>query len=216
VPAGNGRPSGQWTSGDWPDESSSPDETSAETTAAPRTRGAQDVQIADSSDDWPQYLIPVGTAEAAESGNPPFNGVGPNAQHARAVAESDADFAAAGLVILARGKAVAVQIPGFATPRVYDFVALDPETGELVGFEVKTTKLDVIALNFSQVEKDIAVYELGGVYAPSLGGWLTSVAYDAACDGCENLNIRSRYLRFRLWLAHIPVYTRRYIGSMEQ
>jgi hypothetical protein len=216
VPAGNGRPSGQWTSGDWADETSESEQ--APELEHPSNSGdaqpAEPVQVADASANWAQYLNPVDSADAAERTGAPFNGVGPNDQHARAVAESEANFASLGLIILNGGKSMAVTIPGFPTPRYYDFVALNPETGELVGVEVKSTQFDAILLNPFQVEKDVAVYTLGGVDVkiPSLGVYrLTSVAYDAACDGCENLRVRTYYLRFRLWLAGIPFYTRDHI-----
>ena len=52
VPAGNGRPSGQWTSGDWSDETSLNGEGAPP--PARQSEGGQDqgVQIADASDDW--------------------------------------------------------------------------------------------------------------------------------------------------------------------
>ncbi|HYA74471.1 MAG TPA: hypothetical protein VEF36_15070 [Roseiarcus sp.] len=74
---------------------------------------------------------------------------------------------------------------------------------------MKSTKFDTIFLNPFQVEKDVAVYALGGVDA--LGGRLTSVAYDAACEGCEQLNVRTYYLHWRLQQAGAVFYTRRYI-----
>ena len=216
VPAGNGRPSGQWTSGDWTDQANDSEQT-PELERPPTSDDTQPVkptQIADASANWAQYLNPISSADAAERTGASFNGKGPNNQHTRAVAESEANFASLGLVILNGGKSMAVTIPGFPTPRVYDFVALNPETGELVGVEVKSTQFDAIFLNPFQVEKDVAVYTLGGVDVdiPSLGRRkLTSVAYDAACDGCEHLRVRTYYLRFRLWLAGIPFYTRDHI-----
>jgi hypothetical protein len=204
VPAGNGRESGQWTSGDWADEARA---------ASPHSPSG--VQIADSSPNWAQYLNPVGTAEAAEHTGAPFNGVGPNKQHDRAVEESKANFKSMGLIIAPK-EANAVTIPGFATPRIYEFIALDPDTGELVGVEVKSTKFDAIFLNPFQVEKDVAIYALGGVKVDSLDAFLTSVAYDTACDGCENIRVRTIYLHARLLNAGIPFYTRHYIGSEQQ
>jgi hypothetical protein len=216
VPAGNGRPSGQWTSGHWTDEASDseqPPELEHPSSSAD-SQSAEPTQITDASENWTQYLNPFGSADAAERTGAPFNGRGPYDQHACAVAESEANFASLGLIIINGGKSVAVDIAGFPTPRYYDFVALDPETGELVGVEVKSTKFDTIFLNPFQVEKDVAVYTLGGVDA--LGGRLTSVAYDAACDGCESLNVRTYYLHWRLQQAGIPFYTRRYIWRGDQ
>jgi hypothetical protein len=216
VPAGNGRPSGQWTSGDWADQSSGGQQSTEleRPSSSSDAQSAEPTQIADASTNWAQYLVLVDPAEAAERNGAAFNGVGPYNQHARAVAESEANFASMGLIILNGGKSMAVTIPGFPTPRYYDFVVLNPETDELVGVEVKSTQFDAILLNPFQVEKDVAVYTLGGVDVkiPSLGiRKLTSVAYDAACDGCENLKVRTYYLRFRLWLAGISFYTRDYI-----
>jgi hypothetical protein len=205
VPAGSGRESGQWTSGDFDDD--------APAASPPSPHG---VQVADNSPNWAQYLSPVGTAEAAERTGAPFNGVGPNKQHDRAVAESMANFEAMGLIVVAIGNAARVTIPGFATPRIYDFIALDPDSGELVGVEVKSTKFDAIFLNPFQVEKDVAIYALGGVKVDSLDAFLTSVAYDTACDGCENIRVRTIYLHARLLNAGIPFYTRHYIGSEQQ
>ncbi|MGD1038073.1 MAG: hypothetical protein ABR878_13030 [Roseiarcus sp.] len=218
VPAGNGRPSGRWTSGDWADEANDSEQTPEleHPSSARDAQSAKPTQIADASANWAQNLNPVGPANAAERSGAPFNGVGPNDQHARAVAESEANFASLGLIILNRGQSVAVKIDGFATPRIYDFVALDPETGELVGVEVKSTKYDTIFFNPFQVDKDVAIYTLGGVFVESLGGRLTSVAYDAACDGCEQLNFRTYYLHWKLQQAGISVYTRQYIWRGDQ
>jgi hypothetical protein len=216
VPARNGRPSGQWTSGDSGDEASDSQPTPQleRPSSSSGAQSAEPTQVADASPNWAQYLNPFGSADAAERTGAPFKGAGPNDQHTRAVAESEANFASLGLIILNGGKSMAITIPGFPTPRYYDFVALNPETGELVGVEVKSTQFDAIFLNPFQVEKDVAVYTFGGVDVdvPSLGVYrLTSVAYDAACDGCEHLRVRTYYLRFRLWLAGIPFYTRDHI-----
>jgi hypothetical protein len=216
VPPGSGRPSGRWTAGDWTNQASDNQQTTEleRPSSSADTQPNKPIQIADASGNWAQYINPIDSADAAERTGADFNGTGPNRQHARAVAESEANFAAMGLVILNDGNSMAVTISGFPTPRVYDFVALNPETGELVGVEVKSTQFDAIFLNPFQVEKDVAVYTPGGVGVdiPSLGTRkLTSVAYDAACDGCEKLKVRTYYLRFRLQLAGIPFYTRDYI-----
>ena len=218
MPAGNGIVSGQWTSGDWAEEASNSQQTPEleRPSSSSDAQSAEPTQVADASENWTQYLSPIGSANAAERNGAPFNGVGPNDQHARAVAESEANFASLGLIILNRGNSVAVNIPGFPTPRYYDFVALDPETGELVGVEVKSTKFDTIFFNPFQVDKDVAIYTLGGVFVESLDGWLTSVAYDAACDGCERLKFRTYYLDWKLQQAGISVYTRQYIWRGDQ
>ena len=218
VPAGNGRPSGQWTSGEWTDEASESDPSPEleHPSSFDDAQSAEPTQVADASPNWAQYLNPFDSADAAERTGAPFNGVSPNKQHARAVAESEANFASMGLIILNGGRAVAVKIDGFATPRYYDFVALNPETGELVGVEVKSTKFDTIFFNPFQVDKDVEVYALGGVYVESLDGWLTSVIYDAACDGCEQLNFRTYYLHWKLQQAGIQFYTRRNAWRRDQ
>jgi len=66
-----------------------------------------------------------------------------------------------------------------------------------------------VFFNPFQVNKDVAVYTPGGVYVESLKGWLTSVIYDAACDGCEQINFRTYYLHWKLQQAGIEFYTRR-------
>jgi len=76
VPAGNGRPSGQWTSGDWANAAEDSDDSNSPSASSNSgTREAAGVQIADASDDWAQYLNPVGSAQAATwndtSGKPP-------------------------------------------------------------------------------------------------------------------------------------------------
>jgi hypothetical protein len=152
VPAGNGRESGRWTSGDGADDGATDD--AASPPGAPNGSsgdGSRGVQIADDSDDWPQYLSPVSSAQAAEAGRPPFNGVGPNAQHQAGVARAIALYQANGFIV-ASDRPVAVNVPGFTSPRVYDFVVIDPVTGSYIGVEVKTTMYDTIFFDSSQVD----------------------------------------------------------------
>jgi hypothetical protein len=207
VPAGSGRESGQWTSGD---------QASGETTdaASQRSPSADErspvsdhpVQIADSSPNWAQYLNPIGEAEAAETGRPGYSGRGPNDQHAVGVALAVERLRAEGYEILSNG-ATPVDVPGFSTPRVYDFIARDPATGLVWGMEVKTTMYDTIFLNPSQVMKDAAIYETGGGYAASLDEDVTRVGYIAYCRGCAEIDLRSFYLRNILNLAGIKIRT---------
>jgi hypothetical protein len=206
VPAGNGRPSGQWMSGD------SADDGAADDVAAPpnapnvaASEGSRGVQIADDSGDWPQYLDPISSAEATESRKRPYNGQGPNDQHRAGVAAAIARFQANGFEILSPRDTPAV-IAGFATPRVYDFVARDPETGLVYGVEVKTTMFDTIFFNSSQVDKDVAVYEVGAA-VPGIVAPITRVAYVTICYGCSALDLRSYRLRKKLDEAGITIHT---------
>ncbi len=178
VPAGNGRPSGQWTSGDWAEDDAA-DDAASSPSAPDRTAGntSTGVQIADSSNDWAQYLNPVGAAEAAEGAKPPFNRRGPNNQHDQGVAKAIAWYRAHGYTIVSED-AFAVYVPGFSTPRIYDFGVQDP-SGKIWGAEIKTTKFDTIFLNPMQVFKDVALYASNGGSAPSLksGDLVTGVMY---------------------------------------
>lgn len=175
VPAGSGRESGQWTSGDTGD--------------APPTDAAG-ASTGESSN-------PVGGAEPAETKKPAFNGREPNDQHQRRVEEAQADYVARGFTI-ASASPVSVNIPGFPGPRIYDFVARDPVTNEYIGVEVKTTQYDAIYLNASQVDKDAALLKAQGVLVPSLRAKITLVAYETYCGGCWYINLRTAYLVAKL------------------
>jgi hypothetical protein len=213
VPAGNGRPSGQWTSGDWAQDGATADTASFHSAPdSPASDGSRGVQIADDSDDWLQYLNPVDSAEAQEAGRPPFNGVGPNAQHQAGVEQAKALYQAHGFILASKG-AVAVTVPGFATPRVYDFIVQDPASGLFIGVEVKTTMYDTIIFDGSQVDKDVALYETGGGLAPSLGVKVTRVAYEAFCSYCSMINLWSASLAFRLLAAGIRMRVYKYPGG---
>jgi len=213
VPAGYGRPSGQWTSGDWEDDGAAADTAPPPSAPeSPASDGPRGVQIADASGDWLQYLNPIGSTQAAEAGGAPFNGVGPNAQHKAGVARAKALYQAHGFVLASEG-AVAVNVPGFATPRVYDFVVQDPASGLFIGVEVKTTMYDTIFFDGSQVDKDVALYETGGGLAPALGVQVTRVAYEAFCSYCSMVNLRSASLALRLLAAGIRVRSYRYPGQ---
>ena len=217
MPAGNGRPSGQWTSGDWSEDSAADDATSTPAVSdSPTGNQSHGIQIADASDDWLQYLSPVGSAESAEAGRPPFNGVGPNAQHQAGVDRAMAVYEAHGFIVVSKG-AVAVNVPGFATPRVYDFVVRDPASELYIGVEVKTTMYDTVFFDSSQVDKDVALYETGGGSAPALlgGGRITRVAYEAFCAYCPMINLGRASLVLRLLEAGIRVRAYQYPGQDE-
>jgi hypothetical protein len=147
-----------------------------------------------------QYANPVGAAEAA----PAFNGNAPNTQHDLGVQAAIADGRANGFLIMRDGP-VAVMVPGFPTPRVYDFVMMDPLTADVIGVEVKTTMYDTIFLNPSQVEKDVALYEAGGASSSSLEQPVNKVAYAAYCFGCAAIDFRRAYLYARLLGAGIHI-----------
>jgi hypothetical protein len=215
VPAGSGRASGQWASGDDADEGAADDATSpASATHDTASSGSRGVQIADDSDDWLPYLNPISTAQAAGSGRAPFNGVGPNAQHQTGVEQAQALYQAHGFILASEG-AVAVTVPGFATPRVYDFVAQDPVAGAFIGVEVNTTMYDTIFFDSSQVDKDVAIYDAGGGSAPSLAGKVTRVAYEAFCAHCPMANLGRASLVLRLVEAGVRVRAYQYPGQDE-
>jgi hypothetical protein len=171
VPAGNGRESGQWTSGNAPSAST-----------------------------------------AGEAKKPAFNGRGPNDQHQRRVVEAQTDYVARGFKI-ASASPVSVNIPGFPTPRIYDFVAQNPITNELIGVEVKTTQYDAIYLNASQVDKDAALLEAQGVLVPSLGAKITLIAYETYCGGCWYINLRTAYLVAKLLSAGVTIKYHPFAGG---
>ncbi len=107
VPAGNGRPSGQWTSGNQSGDIAADDMASpASVSAGAAATASQGIQIADASEDWPQYLDPIGTAEAAEAGGSQFNGTRPYVQHQLGVAAAIAHYQALGYAIFASGATV--------------------------------------------------------------------------------------------------------------
>jgi hypothetical protein len=202
VPAGNGRPSGQWTSGDWEDDGGS-DDASAPTSASNDVVSgrSQSVQISDASNDWTQHLNPIASAEAAQAGASPFNGVGPYTQHQLGVAAAIAHYEALGYVIFSR-TATAVDVPGFASPRVYDFVVQSPD-GLLIGVEVKTTMGDTIFLKPIQVAKDVTLMLDGGGVARVSGASIRGVAYTTYCRYCDKIDIRGAVLYGLLKFANI-------------
>lgn len=215
VPAGNGRPSGQWTNGEWRHDTDEADVAAKPASAqnAEANIEPREIQIADASDDWAQYLNPIDSAAAAESEKQPFNGAGPNAQHQAGIDQAIALYQAHGFVI-ASSRPVAVTVPGFATPRVYDFVVLDPIAKVYIGVEVKTTMHDTINLNGSQVDKDVAIYESPrGGFAPALNANITEVAYETFCAYCAIVNLAKADLVIRLLAAGIRIRTYQYPGG---
>jgi hypothetical protein len=89
---------------------------------------------------------------------------------------------------------VAVDVPGFPTPRFYDYIMKDPITGKYFGVEVKTTLYDTIRLVPSQVKKD-AVVVAQGAKVRNQPVWLDGVSYSTYCFECEELDIRSWVLQ---------------------
>jgi hypothetical protein len=212
VPPGNGRQSGQWTSGDWTDATPDSSDTESEPPPTKQRPIPEGVQIADNSANWFKYLNPVSEAEAASRANrTPFNGSGPNDQHDQGVLDAQAAYVARGFLIASNGP-ISVRIPGLGL-RFYDFIALDPETRELIGVEVKTTQYDAISVDKDQVEKDVALLEAGGVYVPQLNGKITAVAYETFCNGCLYINLRKAYLVMRLLESGIRIRAFSYPGG---
>jgi hypothetical protein len=208
VPAGSGRERGQWTSGDWSDEGAEDNRAEAPNpsskTPAHRETG---VQVADASSNFAQYLNPVGEAQAANLDD--VSGKPPNTRHDVGVALTVQKYRDNALIILSEGP-VAVAVPGFATPRVYDCLVLDPSTNLVIADEEKTTIYDVIFLNEEQVAKDVAVLRFGG-WATSLDINVDRVAYSAHCFGCDLIDLRPLHLwdglreaGVNIWFEYLP------------
>jgi hypothetical protein len=115
------------------------------------------------------------------------------ARHRIGVDASIATAVERGFKIIIREE-VATDVPGFDTPRFYDYIMQDPLTGKTFGVEVKTTIYDTVRLDRSQVEKDAAVIA-GGAKVRKQNVWLDGVSYSTYCFDCENLDIRSRVLQ---------------------
>ena len=211
VPAGNGRPSGQWTSGDWANTATDASATELDQSLGEQKPSTFGVQISDNSSNWVKYLNPISEAEAAGTGRLAFNGPGPNIQHEKGVQDAKAAYSARGFLIASEGP-ISVTIPGLG-PRIYDFVAQDPKTGELIGVEVKTAQYDAISLNKDQVDKDVALLSAGGIFVPQLRGKMTAVAYETFCGGCSYINFRKGYLVLRLLESGIRIRFFSYPGG---
>jgi hypothetical protein len=97
-----------------------------------------------------------------------------------------------------------VDIEGFDSPRVYDFVVREPDTGDLIGVEVKTTLGDTIFLNPVQVGKDVALMLEGGAIARASGEPIRGVSYMTYCAYCEQVDIRPTALYIALEMANVP------------
>ena len=86
-----------------------------------------------------------------------------------------------------------MDVPGFLTPRVYDFVVQSPD-GVLIGVEVKTTLYDTIFLNPMQVAKDVLLMLNDGGVARASGALIQGVAYTSHCRACDMIDMRSAAL----------------------
>jgi hypothetical protein len=134
--------------------------------------------------------------QAAHSGNDP------NTRHQMGVDAAMEDYIDRGYAVI-RETAVAVDIPGFSTPRYYDFLAKDPASGNTIGVEVKTTLYDTIRLSSSQVAKDVAIMQSGG-YSRTLDLRVTGVGYTTFCWACGTVDLRSYALQSSLRAAGVP------------
>jgi hypothetical protein len=70
-------------------------------------------------------------------------GVEPNIQHQKGVEAAKKKYLEQNYSVLMESP-IAVDVPGFATPRFYDFIVQDPVSGHFIGVEVKTTIGDTI------------------------------------------------------------------------
>jgi RHS repeat-associated protein len=130
------------------------------------------------------------------------NGTGPNLRHDLGVAAAIAYYRSAGFEVLTSGP-VHVSVPGFSTPRVYDFLVRDLIQRVNIGVEVKTTMGSTIRLNYVQVQKDVVVICVGGSIVTT-GAPVKGVGYHATCFGCSMIDFRSWSLRDALELAGVP------------
>ena len=127
-----------------------------------------------------------------------------NERHRRGVDASIADHVAKGFEIVDRGPR-AVDVPGFPTPRLYDYIIRDPVTGRCYGVEVKTTIMSTIRLDRQQVEKDAVVVAQGAKVRLLNNVELSGVSYSVYCFGCEAFDVRSAVLLNILQKAGVPV-----------
>jgi RHS repeat-associated protein len=134
--------------------------------------------------------------QAAHGGNDP------NERHQMGVDAAMSDYVERGYAVI-RQSSVAVEVPGFDTPRYYDFIVQDPVSGYNIGVEVKTTLYDTIRLNTAQVAKDVVVMQQGG-RSPLLGLSVAGVGYATYCWGCGTVDFRSTVLHSTLRAANIP------------
>jgi hypothetical protein len=134
--------------------------------------------------------------QAAHEGNDP------NERHQMGIDAAIQDYLDRGYSLV-RGTATAIDVPGFSTPRVYDFIVRDPVSGNNIGVEVKTTLYDTIFLNSSQVAKDAVLMRTGGI-AAAYGFPVTGVGYQTYCWACDIVDLRSTALYETLKAANIP------------
>jgi hypothetical protein len=127
-----------------------------------------------------------------------------NERHQRGVDASIADHVAKGFEIVDRDPR-AVDVPGFQTPRFYDYIIQDPVTGRYYGVEVKTTIMSTIRLDRQQVEKDAVVVAQGAKVRLLKNVELSGVSYSVYCFGCEAFDVRSAVLIRILQNAGVPV-----------
>jgi hypothetical protein len=127
-----------------------------------------------------------------------------NERHRRGVEASIADHVAKGFEIVDRGPR-AVDVPGFPTPRLYDYIIRDPVTERYYGVEVKTTIASTIRLDRQQVEKDAVVVSQGAKVRVLNNVELSGVSYSVYCFGCEAFDVRSAVLLNILQKAGVPV-----------
>ena len=106
---------------------------------------------------------------------------------------------------------------------VIDFAATDETTNEiflvisdhLPWVEIEGEHLWTIFFDRSQVDKDVAIYEPPGGYAPSLNAQITRVAYEAFCAYCPMVNLGRASLTLRLLEAGIRVRTYQFPGQED-
>lgn len=133
----------------------------------------------------------------------------PSGQHQLGVDAAIAHYQALGYKIFS-STATAVDVPGFLTPRVYDFVVQSP-AGVLIGVEVKTTLDDTIFLNPMQVAKDVALMLVGGGVARASGASIEGVAYTTFCRSYDKNDLRGvvlygllTFAKVRFWHDRLP------------
>jgi hypothetical protein len=125
-----------------------------------------------------------------------------NIQHQKGVEAAKQELLKLGYSVIEEGP-VAVDVPGFATPRFYDLIVRHPDTGHFVVVEVKTTLSDTIFLNPRQIAKDAVVMASAGQTRLS-SAKIEGVYYLTYCRDCEKVDLRSNLLRLLLDTAKIP------------
>ncbi len=125
-----------------------------------------------------------------------------NIQHSRGIEAAKRELVKLGYSVIGQ-EPVAVDVPGFDTPRFYDFIVRHPDTGGFIGVEVKTTLREIINLKADQVLKDAAVMASSGTVRTS-GLTIGGVYYLTYCGACEQADLRSSALKAVLDAAKIP------------